>query len=203
MENYYLPKNYRIRNKTIHFDDTKYKDKFQKEVYLYAQKIMQDNSFNKIIDIGCGSGYKLIKYLGQYETIGYETEPAISYLRNTYPNRKWIESGKPDETFEGDITECDLIICSDVIEHIRDPTELINFMKKFKTKYYLISTPAREIIYKDKPNKMFGPPRNRAHVREWTFDEFKLYLNEYFDIIDSQMGITQLECQWHLCIEKK
>jgi hypothetical protein len=30
-------------------------------------------NLQKIIDVGCGSGYKLVKYLGDYETIGFET----------------------------------------------------------------------------------------------------------------------------------
>ena len=37
---------------------------------------------------------------------------------------------------------------------------------------------------------MFGPPRNDTR-EEWTFDELKLYLNEYFDIT-IQTGINTI-----------
>ena len=52
----------------------------------------------KVVDIGSGSGFKLVKYLSkEFETIGIETEPAISHLRKTYPDQVWIDSGKPSE----------------------------------------------------------------------------------------------------------
>ena len=34
---------------------------------------MKDNNYNKIIDVGCGSGYKLVNTLGEFNTIGIET----------------------------------------------------------------------------------------------------------------------------------
>lgn len=40
------------------------------------------------IDVGCGSGWKLVKYLSEeFHTIGIETEPALSFLRKTYPEQ--------------------------------------------------------------------------------------------------------------------
>ncbi len=40
------------------------------------------------IDVGCGSGWKLVNYLsGEFHTIGIETEPALSFLRKTYPDQ--------------------------------------------------------------------------------------------------------------------
>ena len=72
---------------------------------------MKKFRLNKVIDIGCGTGFKLIKYLGEFDTIGYETEPSIDFLKKTYPNRKWINSGKPSKTFNKDGNKnCDLII---------------------------------------------------------------------------------------------
>ena len=47
-----------------------------------------------------------------------------------------------------------------------------------------------------------GPPPNKCHVREWTFAELKKYLSKYFEIKDSFLGKTQIECQWHLCVRK-
>jgi|688.fasta_scaffold1789531_2 hypothetical protein len=39
-----------------------------------------------VIDVGCGAGWKLVHYLSkEFRTIGMETEPAISFLRKTYP----------------------------------------------------------------------------------------------------------------------
>ena len=39
-----------------------------------------------LIDVGCGAGWKLVNFLSkEFRTIGMETEPAISFLKKTYP----------------------------------------------------------------------------------------------------------------------
>ena len=205
MDKYCKPLEYVIRENNSHFNDSlNHNDRWQKEVYVYAEKVMRENSFKKVIDVGCGSGYKLIKYLGGYDTVGYETEPCINFLRKTYPNRKWVNSGEPSESFsDDDDKSCDLVMSSDVIEHIKDPDELIKFMKSFSCDLFLISTPCLQVLVDTRNRNILGPPGNEAHVREWTFEEFKMYLRKHFDILDSKLGVTQLECQWHLCIRKK
>lgn len=204
LDKYCKPINYKIRANNTHFDDTiNHNDEWQREVYVYASEIMEKNGFSKVIDIGCGSGYKLIKYLGGYETIGYETEPAISFLRKTYPDNRWVDSGEPSTSFNNDNDkQCDLVMSSDVIEHILDPDELINYMKSFSCDYFLISTPCLAMMVKHFGRRINGPPRNNAHVREWTFDEFKMYLSKHFNILESHMGKSQIECQWHLCTRR-
>lgn len=207
MDKYCLPIKYKINKNNLHFDDTKYpNDECQKEVYIYVKKFMKDKNLKKIIDIGCGSGFKLIKYLGEFDTIGIETEPCISFLKKKYPNNIWINSGEMEKSFNiKDIDlekEYDIVMSSDVIEHIRDPDELIKFMKKIKSKYYLLSTPCRQVLFDKKLRTFYGPPGNKAHVREWTFNEFKMYLNKYFEILDSKKGEFQISCQWHLLANK-
>ena len=81
VDKYFLPKNYKHRLNNTHHIDLNETDKYQKEVYIYAKNIMEKYNLNNIIDIGCGSGFKLINYLGIYNTIGYETEPCISFLK--------------------------------------------------------------------------------------------------------------------------
>ena len=40
------------------------------------------------IDVGCGSGWKLVKYISEeFRTIGIDTEPALSFLKKKYPNQ--------------------------------------------------------------------------------------------------------------------
>ena len=41
-----------------------------------------------VIDVGCGSGWKLVNYLSEeFKTIGIETEPALTFLREKYPGQ--------------------------------------------------------------------------------------------------------------------
>ena len=93
---YYLPISYVINPNNTHFDDTTFTDGWQKEVYMLARDLLRkmsnlpENSGRKltVIDVGCGSGWKLVNYLSkEFKTIGVETEPALTFLRNTYPDQ--------------------------------------------------------------------------------------------------------------------
>lgn len=202
VDKYFLPKEYTINSIPKHYNDMNATDRWQKEVYLYCKKLMTDKALTKIIDVGCGSAFKLIKYLGEFDTIGIETEPCISFLREKYPTRTWLNSGEPEKSFNNSELSSDLVICSDVIEHIVDPDELVKFLLSIKTSYYVISTPCRQRLVQYHGRKDMEAPKNKAHVREWTMDEFKKYLSIKFTILESFYGISQNECQWHLVSRK-
>lgn len=207
--NYSIIDTYTINMNVQHHNDMNLTDEGQKEVYIYAADIMKKNNYKTIADIGCGSGYKLIKYLSEYNTTGIETEPCFSYLKKKYPDNNWLLSGNPENSFlEYDISY-DMVICCDVIEHINDPDILVNYLLSLNAKHYIISTPCRYILCNsDKYKKLYGytwngPPLNNCHVREWTMDEFKAYIGSKFDIIESYYGAFQIECQYHLLKKKK
>jgi SAM-dependent methyltransferase len=210
MNNYYID-NYTINPNPSHHNDIVFEDDYyQKEVYTFCADLMKKNNFNIVIDIGCGSGYKLIKYLKEYNTIGIETEPCYSMLCNKYPDRNWKLSGEIEKNFNDypEIKTCDIIICSDVIEHIIDPDILVDYLLSFNSKYYIISTPCRYALchhpsFNGKfKRSWFGPPINTCHVREWTMDEFKKYINNKFNILESFYCSNQPECQYHLLTKK-
>jgi len=198
--------NYCINKNPQHHNDENFKDEAQKEVYDFCKIFMEKNKFNNVIDVGCGSGYKLVRFLGEFNTIGIETEPCYSHLKSKYPLRKWLLSGEKEKSFMmyDDLFETDVVICSDVIEHIIDPDVLLDYLISLNSKYYIISTPCRNIlcnhpkfsnVYKKSWN---GPPINTCHVREWTMEEFKKYISNKFNIIRSYYGRDQIECQYHL-----
>lgn len=195
---------YSIRENPGHHDDRSLTDQAQDEVYQFAKEFLNINNFNNIVDIGCGSGFKLIKYFNNHNTIGIETEPCLSQLKITYPNKIWIESGKPEESFSDISYDTDIIICSDVIEHIKDPDQLLKYINTFNYKYLIISTPDRKILRDKFPetygeNSWYGPPKNGSHVREWTFDEFNEYLKLNFSEVKGFHCKKQIECMFFLC----
>lgn len=172
MQNYNLKKEYVSRLENHYFDDTPYKDEYQNEVYEEAKNISNKNKYSNIIDIGTGSGYKLIKYFDQQNTIGVDLEPTITFLKNKYPNKKWSSLESVDKNFE-----YDLIICSDAIEHIPEPTSFINEINKIKFKKIVFSTPDKLSMY---GGEHFGPPSNPSHVREWDMNEIYNYLSNFY-----------------------
>jgi len=194
MTNFFIKENYTSRNEYIHYNDQNEEDTWQLEIYLHALGLMKKDSLQKVIDIGCGSGYKLVTYLGEYETIGLELDENLDFLNEKYPNKKWMES---DFNLKG--LKTDVLICSDVIEHLVNPNELIDFIKNIDFEYLVLSTPDRDLVYPKGSEYLDGPPRNKAHQREWNFDEFKEYISHFFNVIDHRVTNLHQATQMIIC----
>lgn len=198
VKHYDIDTRYKSRNEYIHYDDRKATDECQLEVYLHALGLMTKHKFKKVADFGCGSAYKLMTYMSQYETVGYELDINLPFLKEKYPEREWRVS-KFDNTPQ---IETDVLICADVIEHLVDPDELISFFKAQSFKFLLVSTPARELVYRQDSPGFMGPPANTAHQREWTFKEFRRYIERSFRVLDHRVTnlgqATQLVTLTHL-----
>lgn len=174
MENYGLPINYNFRFNNHYFDDTPYKDEYQNDVYDEASKLSNKHNFKTILDIGMGSGFKLLKYFNHLDTIGIDLQPTVDFLIKKYPERKWSTIELLDKNIE-----YDLIICSDVIEHVRNPIDFINMLNLISFKKIVFSTPDKLNMY---GCVHFGPPSNSSHVMEWDMAEFNSFIGEYYNI---------------------
>lgn len=189
MKNYCIIKGYQPNDaheiKSI--DASKRSDKHQIKIYELAKQIAEINSLNKIADVGCGTGFKLKKYFNKNDIIGYDITSNVMWLIKKYPNNLWIVSD-----FNSTPAIADLVICADVIEHVNNPDELINFIIKMNPKHVIISTPDRDQLRDKYDRPYLGPPKNKHHFREWSFSEFDDYISVYFDII--QHNKIEKEC---------
>lgn len=181
---------YDRREAPVHFDDRKMRDEWQNGVYKYARDLASKHGLTSIVDYGCGSGFKLMKFFSGLNTVGYELEPALSHLREVYPDRKWALSTRP-VSFYGD-----MFICSDVIEHLAQPELLMQRIANSTLQFIVLSTPSLEILAERGDTPRFGPPNNESHVNEWTTREFESFVAMYLQVldhvvIDSKQG-TQL-----------
>jgi hypothetical protein len=172
---WYLP-----RRRYIAFDDRTNTDQCQDMVYQAMQSFFMENNLSSLVDIGCGSGYKHVKFFGDYDTVGMEVLPTLDFLKETYPDRRWQLSdfnNPPRETF-------DMAICIDVIEHLLGPDELMDYIRQIDCKYVGISSPDRDHLG---GRGKIGPPMNEHHIREWSRDELVAYVSKYFTVIKSDV----------------
>lgn len=193
---YNIEDGYKHREKVSHHDDRKFTDGWQKAVYRKAKELNDQINGNRILDIGCGSGFKLMKNFADKETIGVELEPALSFLIEKYPERIWLES---DFSVKFGV-HFNIIICSDVIEHIENPDKLLEFINNQQFNYLILSTPARE-MYQDK--FISGSPRNPCHFREWKSEEFKEYISTFFNVVDHSVMAYDGQFPQVIVAEKK
>lgn len=171
------------------FDDTPNKDEWQRSVYELALSKAGTMENPSILDIGCGSAYKLINMFSQYHTTGVEVEPTFSWLQQQFPDKEWVLF---DDAVPAALNG-DLVICSDVIEHIANPDDLMEFLEDIPFRYLVISTPERDLVA---GKQDFGPPANTAHFREWNGAEFRNYLRRWFileeHLVLDDKSITQV-----------
>lgn len=185
MMNFCIHENYISKTEKTIFQDTRTRtDEFQNEVYKLLKSIVVDCGISNpvVADIGAGSGYKLEKWIPEVQgekLIGYELEPNLSFLREKYPNKTWIESD-----FDSNPLKADIVICADVIEHLINPDKLMEFITKMEPKHVIISTPDRDLLVEILGRDNNGPPQNPYHIREWSKKELSEYISRFFNIVD-------------------
>ena len=192
---YGIQRLYRARLDNKPHDDTRLRDQHQLEVYLHALGLMKKHGMRTVVDLGCGSAYKLMTYLSDYDTVGLELPPTVEHLRQQYPDRSWnvCDFNRPTDI------DADVLICADVIEHLADPDELMRFITSCTYRFLVISTPDRSLLYRPWQRGYYGPPRNRAHVREWTFREFRRYLSPHVRILIHRITNLAQHTQMAIC----
>ncbi len=193
-ENFYIHDGYNHRSEFYHFDDTKLADEWQDEVYKHARGMAFFHDCKSVFDIGCGSGFKLVKYFSNLNAVGAEREPTLSFLRSKYPSRTWVESD-----FSKVPGNIDMVLCADVIEHLLNPNELLEYVQRINPKWLVISTPD-QLLRKSEGRE--GPPRNCCPIREWNMQEFYRYLSDYFFVVQHFISNEGQATQCAVCVAK-
>ena len=181
MNNYFIKSGYQcnldINGMAIPFDDDEGSAaKYQVNVYCFAANLIKKQRIYTVLDIGCGYGLKLrdIIYPVCKNIVGIDREHAINYCREEHNFGKWhvVDIESPVSVLDGTF---DLIIASDVIEHLVNPDKLLDYIKRcsHRRTQIVISTPERDII---SGAKDMGPPINKSHVREWNRAELRNYI---------------------------
>jgi hypothetical protein len=188
---------YFARRAESFYDTTEKTDEWQLEVYLKAAAIMRERGLRSLVDFGCGSGYKLIKFLGEYETTGIEVPRTVEWLKAHHPDRRWIVS----DLSSGADAGCDLLICADVIEHFLNPDRLLDYIDSVPVDWIVLSTPDRSLLYGRRQRGWWGPPHNPGHIREWSFGELAGYIAARFRIIEHVVSNRAQATKMMVCRE--
>jgi len=146
------------------------------KAYGWVADWMSGRKFDAALDIGCGDGSKIKKYIAPnvVVAIGVDTPRVIKAVNRACKDPNLfgvdVENYTKLDLFGGAF---DLVTCIEVIEHLGNPDRLFDLIRDWssdKTRIVL-STPERD------HRRMSGPPENKKHVREWTMDEFSDYLS--------------------------
>lgn len=173
---YHLPEGYVEQTEFIEHDDRPLTDEWQDEVYRKAKEIFVSEKLEWVCDYGCGSGFKLMKYFADFYTVGIDSLQTVDFLKEKYPGRVWIESVSSK-------LRPDMVICADVLEHTKNPDDVMASIHGMNPSWIVLSTPERDI----RMEPPLGPPGHHAHYREWNMTEFKAYVSDWFKIVEGPM----------------
>lgn len=160
---------------------------YQHHVYEFAARFARRKSLSIISDVGCGPAVKTAHFFGSREYIVnlYDQESCLSICSKQMPEAKFVavDLESPIDTMD---TKSDLVICSDVVEHLSNPEKCIELCKRLaKTDGFIIlSTPDRDNL-RGRDCMTSGHPQ---HVREWNRNEFTRLLSYYgLKVLKSQL----------------
>ena len=109
--------------------------------------------------------------MDQLDIVGIDIGPNIEYCLRELGFGTWISDDldRPGP-LPVDATDA-VVVCADVIEHMRDPSVLLSKLEQALTRAtaLLVSTPERDLT---RSPSHAGPPENPAHVQEWNIREF-------------------------------
>jgi glycosyltransferase involved in cell wall biosynthesis/Tfp pilus assembly protein PilF len=178
---FHLKSGYVSRPRPEYFEDSvseKTGHVWQPDVYPLAALLARRLYCAQIIDIGCGRAQKLAALHPEFLVTGVDFGENIRFCRQQYNFGQWIEADF-EQPFAiqqpAPLLSRSVVVCSDVIEHLMDPTALLQALHALSAEVPLIilSTPERD---RARGADDSGPPKNKAHVREWNLPELESLL---------------------------
>ncbi len=158
---------------------------------------------DSILDVGCGEGFTLEKirkagigkklegvdFLDRAIELGKKEHPKLTLKQGSIFDLKY-----KDNSF-------DLIICSEVLEHIDDPEKGLQELVRVSKKYCLLSVPNEPFFMmgnflRGKNLSRFG--NDIEHINHWAFWQFKNMVSQYMTIRTVRYPIP-----WTLIVAEK
>lgn len=152
---------------------------FEKTLAKEVKKL----NVNSILDAGCGEGFTLEFLRNQkigrtYEGIDF-LDTAIEIGHKVHPNIKLLQASIYDLPYKND--SFDVVLCTEVLEHLRKPKKALKELFRVSKKYVLLSVPNEPIFMgsnflRGKNWSRFG--NDIEHINHWTFWGFENFVKK-------------------------
>ena len=168
---------------------------FQYHVYMRGKELVKRHGLKSVLDIGCGPALKLVDLFSPVcnNIVGLDSKDIVYYCREHYNLGRFLPLDIERDDFPLQET-FDLVISSDVIEHLVDPDKLLDAIHRASNAqtFILLSTPDRDTL---RGKGCLQSPK-AVHVREWNFREFVEYLRSRgFTILEHRL-VPPLSFNW-------
>ncbi len=151
---------------------------FRNLINLIASK-----SVDSILDVGCGEGFTLNRLKGKgigkrLEGIEHSID-AIELGKKIYPDIKITQGSIYDLPYQDN--SFDLVLCTEVLEHLEDPKKGLEELIRVSKKYLVISVPNEPFFMfaqfvRGKNWSRFG--NDIEHIQHWTMFGFPKFIKQ-------------------------
>lgn len=145
--------------------------------------LISKKQVDSILDVGCGEGFTLnrLKENGigkKLEGIEYKKE-AIELGKKTYPDIKITEGSIYNLPYKDN--SFDLVLCTEVLEHLDDPSKALEELIRVSKKYLVLSVPNEPFFMfaqfvRGKNWSRFG--NDIEHINHWTMFGFPKFIKK-------------------------
>ncbi|MFC1701120.1 class I SAM-dependent methyltransferase [Patescibacteria group bacterium] len=155
---------------------------FQKSIV----DVLLELDYQSLHEVGCGQGYnmKLLTSIKPVDCSGSDiSEEALLLAKKNNPEVKFLRTSIYNLPFADN--NFDLVVASEVLEHLDNPQNGLLEIKRITKKYCLLTVPNEPIwrilnILRGKYLKDYGNPS--THVNHWSKKTFINLVNQYFKI---------------------
>lgn len=150
---------------------------YQAAAYEWAIRLVREHGCRSVADVGCGAGTKLAhlhRALPDVVTCGFDQPNAIEFARSYHDFGEWhaLDLEAPNLV---SASTFDMVITSDVIEHLGNPDRLLEVLRQLTHEGSLVLLTTPERVRLRGADCLSSP--NKYHVREWSMPELGHYLS--------------------------
>ena len=155
--------------------------------FRHLVNLTASKKVDSILDVGCGEGFTLNrlreKGIGEkLEGIEY-SQDAIDLGKNMYPGVKITKGDIHSLPYKDN--SFDLVLCTEVLEHVKDPDKALRELVRVSKKYLIVSVPNEPFfmfaqLVRGKNWSRFG--NDIEHINHWTMLSFAKFVKRNSDV---------------------
>lgn len=164
---------------------------YQHPVYRLCRDLLRARRARNFLDVGSGPGTKLAELIAPLcSDLVMIDQPSIREVAaQCVPAARFFEADL--DSLDLDLGRSfDLIVCADVLEHLKHPDECLRFIHAHLAPdgRAVLSTPERDHLRGRSCMQSLHP----EHVREWNTSEFRSFVERSGLLVESQHWMPQV-----------